>query len=55
MKFANRIKKLKPSFTMQMAATAAQMRQEGLDVINFTVGDPAFPTSAHIGKQQRQL
>ena len=48
MKFANRISKLKPSFTMQMAATAAQMRQEGLDVINFTVGEPDFSTSAHI-------
>ncbi len=33
---------------MQMAATAAQMRQEGLDVINFTVGEPDFSTSAHI-------
>jgi len=50
MKFANRIKKLKPSFTMQMAATAAQMQQEGLDVINFTVGEPDFSTSAHICK-----
>ena len=48
MKFASRISKLKPSFTMQMAATAAQMRQEGLDVINFTVGEPDFSTSAHI-------
>ena len=48
MKFASRISKLKPSFTMQMAATAAQMRQEGLDVINFTVGEPDFTTSAHI-------
>ena len=48
MKFASRISKLKPSFTMQMAATAAQMRQEGLDVINFTVGEPDFSTSSHI-------
>ena len=48
MKFASRISKLKPSFTMQMAATAAQMRQEGLDVINFTVGEPDFTTSDHI-------
>ena len=48
MKFASRISNLKPSFTMQMAATAAQMRQEGLDVINFTVGEPDFSTSAHI-------
>ena len=48
MKFASRISNLKPSFTMQMAATAAQMRQDGLDVINFTVGEPDFSTSAHI-------
>ena len=31
-----------------MAAKAAQMRQEGLDVVDFTVGEPDFPTSSHI-------
>ena len=48
MKFASRISRLKPSFTMQMAAKASQMRQEGLDVIDFTVGEPDFSTSTHI-------
>ena len=48
MKFTTRISRLKPSFTLQMAAKAAQMRQEGLDVVDFTVGEPDFPTSSHI-------
>ena len=48
MKFTSRISRLKPSFTLQMAAKAAQMRQEGLDVVDFTVGEPDFPTSSHI-------
>jgi aspartate aminotransferase len=48
MKFASRISRLKPSFTMQMAATAVHMRQKGLDVVDFTVGEPDFSTSSHI-------
>ena len=48
MKIAKRIKKLNPSFTMQMAAKATQMRQTGIDVINFTVGEPDNTTSQNI-------
>jgi len=48
MNLARRISKLNPSFTMQMAATASKMRQAGMDVIDFTVGEPDFPTSPHI-------
>jgi aspartate aminotransferase len=33
---------------MQMAATASKMKQVGMDLIDFTVGEPDFPTSPHI-------
>jgi len=45
---AKRISKVKPSFTLQMATRAAEMRDDGLDVINFSVGEPDFNTPIHI-------
>ena len=47
-KLANRIHKVQPSFTLQMATRAAEMRTEGIDVINFSVGEPDFNTPSHI-------
>ena len=47
-KLSNRVKRVKPSFTLQMATKAAEMRDEGIDVINFSVGEPDFNTPAHI-------
>ena len=47
-KLANRIHKVQPSFTLQMATRAAEMRAEGIDVINFSVGEPDFNTPSHI-------
>ena len=47
-KLANRIHKVQPSFTLQMATRAAEMRAEGIDVINFSVGEPDFNTPFHI-------
>ena len=51
---AERVNKIKPSFTLQMATIAAEMRTKGEDVINFSVGEPDFNTPSHIinaGKQ----
>ena len=47
-KLADRVHKVQPSFTLQMATVAAEMRAEGLDVINFSVGEPDFNTPLHI-------
>ncbi len=47
-KLAGRVHKVQPSFTLQMATVAAEMRAEGLDVINFSVGEPDFNTPPHI-------
>jgi len=49
-KLANRVHKVKPSFTLQMATIAAEMKSKGLDVINFSVGEPDFNTPAAIIK-----
>jgi len=45
---AQRVKKINPSFTLQMATKAADMRSRGVDVINFSVGEPDFNTPKHI-------
>ena len=47
-KLADRVHKVQPSFTLQMATVAAEMRADGLDVINFSVGEPDFNTPPHI-------
>lgn len=47
-KLADRVHKVLPSFTLQMATRAAEMRSAGIDVINFSVGEPDFNTPSHI-------
>ena len=47
-KFADRVHKVQPSFTLQMATVAAEMRADGVNVINFSVGEPDFNTPPHI-------
>lgn len=44
MKLALRTNRISPSPTMAMDALAKQMKQEGLDVIGFGVGEPDFDT-----------
>ena len=48
MNIAGRVNNIKPSFTLQMATKAAEMRSKGIDVINFSVGEPDFNTPKHI-------
>jgi aspartate aminotransferase len=48
MSIAKRVSKINPSFTLQMATKAADMRSKGIDVINFSVGEPDFNTPKHI-------
>ena len=45
---ANRMQQVKPSPTLAVAAKAAQMRAEGLDVIGLGAGEPDFDTPQHI-------
>ena len=45
---ADRIHRVQPSYTLQMATRAAEMRSDGIDVNNFSVGEPDFNTPTHI-------
>jgi len=47
-KLADRVDKIQPSFTLQMATIAAELRAKGENVINFSVGEPDFNTPENI-------
>ena len=50
MSVAQRIRKIKPSATMEITAAAAAMRAQGMDVISLSAGEPDFDTPEHIKK-----
>jgi len=45
---SNRIKRIKPSATMEIGTKTKKMIAEGIDVIRFDVGQPDFPVPEHI-------
>ncbi len=47
-KLAERTKLIKPSVTLAIAAKAGKLRSEGVDVVNFSAGEPDFDTPDHI-------
>ncbi|NEQ62987.1 MAG: aspartate transaminase, partial [Moorea sp. SIO4A1] len=48
MKLAARVNQVSPSLTLAITTKAKAMKAEGLDVCIFGVGEPDFPTPAHI-------
>ena len=46
--FAERLKSVSPSVTLAMNARAAELRQRGVDVYAFGVGEPDFEPPAHV-------
>tara|TARA_Y100000994_G_scaffold156_1_gene157 strand:+ start:16 stop:1179 length:1164 start_codon:yes stop_codon:yes gene_type:complete len=50
MKIADRISRIQPSITLEMTAKAADLRSQGIDVINLSVGEPDFDTPDNIKK-----
>ena len=48
MNFANRVQKIKPSPTLALNTRAKKMQADGINVINFTCGEPDFDTPQHI-------
>ena len=48
MKFADRVHKVKPSFTLEMPSRAAELIHAGHDVISFSAGQPDFNTPENI-------
>jgi len=45
---SDRVQRVKPSPTLAISALAQQLAAEGRDIINLGVGQPDFPTPAHI-------
>ncbi len=45
---SKRVEKIQPSFTLEMTAKAAELRRNGVDVINLGVGEPDFNTPKNI-------
>ena len=50
MKLAARVGQVTPSLTLAIDAKAKAMKAAGIDVCSFSVGEPDFPTPAHIVK-----
>jgi len=48
LKFTDRINRIEPSATMAAVAEADKLRQKGVDVVDWTVGEPHFSTPQHI-------
>ena len=51
---ADRVHKVLPSFTLQMVNRAAEMRSQGVNVINLSVGEPDFNTPDHIRRAAKE-
>ena len=45
---AKRVEKIKPSFTLEMVSRAADLKSKGIDLINFSAGQPDFNTPKNI-------
>ena len=48
MELSHRVRSIKPSPTLAVAAKATKMKAEGKDIINLGVGEPDFDTPQHI-------
>jgi len=47
-RLAQRVQRIKPSATVTITALASRLREAGRDIIALSVGEPDFPTPAHI-------
>ena len=51
---SNRLQRLAPSATLTMSQKSAEMKAQGIDVINMSVGEPDFNTPVHIKEAAKQ-
>ena len=51
---SNRLQRLAPSATLAMSQKSAEMKAQGIDVINMSVGEPDFNTPDHIKAAAKQ-
>ncbi len=48
MELSKRVQSIKPSATLSINARAKELKASGVEIINFGVGEPDFPTPRHI-------
>jgi histidinol-phosphate/aromatic aminotransferase/cobyric acid decarboxylase-like protein len=48
MSLSNRINRIEPSATMAVSAEAGRLRAAGVDIVDFSAGEPRFATPQHI-------
>lgn len=53
-KLSNRLNRLAPSATLAMSQKSGEMKAQGIDVINLSVGEPDFNTPDHIKAAAKQ-
>ena len=51
---SNRLQRLAPSATLAMSQKSSEMKAQGVDVINMSVGEPDFNTPDHIKQAAKQ-
>lgn len=54
MQLSPAVRSLKPSATIAAAAKAKELKSSGVNVFEFTLGEPDFPTPAHICQAARE-
>ncbi|MBQ0074949.1 MAG: pyridoxal phosphate-dependent aminotransferase [Prevotella sp.] len=53
-RLSNRLNRLAPSATLAMSQKSSEMKAQGIDVINLSVGEPDFNTPDHIKEVAKQ-
>ena len=53
-KLSDRLQRLAPSATLAMSQKSSEMKAQGIDVINMSVGEPDFNTPDHIKQAAKQ-
>ncbi|MBP5258095.1 MAG: pyridoxal phosphate-dependent aminotransferase [Prevotella sp.] len=53
-RLSNRLNRLSPSATLAMSQKSSEMKAQGIDVINLSVGEPDFNTPDHIKEEAKK-
>lgn len=51
---SDRITRLSPSATLAMSQRSSELKAQGVDIINMSVGEPDFATPDHIKQAAKQ-
>ncbi len=51
---SQRIQAMSPSATLAMSQKSTELKAQGVDVINLSVGEPDFETPVHISKESNR-